>query len=192
LNPVRFRHTSCSIYRRNSFYAITTFDLGVKMKQKLLKAVIAMSAIVMVLMLADTGSAQMRREARGRRVNKAQVQAIINRVENRVDNFVRNYDRSLDRSRLNNSNREDWLNQRARDLETATDELSRSFNRRNNWNDSRDDVRRCLNIASDIDRNVRNYRFRPVTERNWRNVRFELNTLADVYNLPKVGAGAYR
>ena len=126
------------------------------MKQKLLKAVIALSAVVMVLMLADTGSAQMRREARGRRLNKAQVQAIINRVENRVDNFVRNYDRSLDRSRLNNTNREDWLNRRARDLETATDELSRSFNRRNNWNDSRDEVRRCLNIVSDIDRNVRN------------------------------------
>ncbi|HTK37057.1 MAG TPA: hypothetical protein VL325_01075, partial [Pyrinomonadaceae bacterium] len=98
----------------------------------------------------------------------------------------------LDRSRLNNSNREDWLNQRARDLERATNELSRNFDRRAAWNDSRDEVRRCLNIASDIDRNVRNYRFRPVTERNWRNVRSELNTLADVYNLPKVGAAAYR
>jgi len=150
-----------------------------------------MSAVIMVLMLADTGNAQ-RRETRGRRVNKAQVKLIINRVENRVDNFVRNYDRSLDRSRLNNSNREDWLNQRARDLESATDELSRNFDRRDNWNDNRDEVRRCLNIASDINRNVRNYRFRPVTERNWRNVRYELNTLADVYNLPKVGAGAYR
>jgi hypothetical protein len=162
------------------------------MKQRIFKAVIAMSAVIMVLMLADTGSAQMRREARGRRVNKAQVQAIVNRVENRVDNFVRNYDRSLDRSRLNNSNREDWLNQRARDLEHATNELSRNFDRRAAWNDSRDEVRQCLNIASDIDRNVRNYRVRPVTERNWRNVRFELNTLADVYNLPKVGAAAYR
>jgi len=161
------------------------------MKQKVFKAVLAMSAVIMVLMLADTGNAQ-RRETRGRRVNKAQVKLIINRVENRVDNFVRNYDRSLDRSRLNNSNREDWLNQRARDLESATDELSRNFDRRDNWNDNRDEVRRCLNIASDINRNVRNYRFRPVTERNWRNVRYELNTLADVYNLPKVGAGAYR
>ena len=161
------------------------------MKQKFFKAVLAMSAVIMVLMLADTGNAQ-RRETRGRRVNKAQVKLIINRVENRVDNFVRNYDRSLDRSRLNNSNREDWLNQRARDLESATDELSRNFDRRDNWNDNRDEVRRCLNIASDINRNVRNYRFRPVTERNWRNVRYELNTLADVYNLPKVGAGAYR
>lgn len=151
-----------------------------------------MSAVIMVLMLADTGSAQMRREARGRRLSKAQVKVIVDRVENRVDNFVRNYDRSLDRSRLNNTSREDWLNSRARDLESATDELSRNFNTRAAWFDSRDEVRRCLNVASDIDRNVRNFRFRPVTERNWRNVRFELNTLADVYNLPKVGAGAYR
>ena len=117
---------------------------------------------------------------------------IVDRVEDRVDNFVSNYDRSLDRSRLNGSSREDWLMKRARDLEGATDELSREFQRRDAWIENKDEVRKCLNIASDIDKNMKNYNFGVATEANWAKVRYELNTLADVYNLPKVGSSAYR
>ena len=145
----------------------------------------------MLLSMAGTSEAQ-RREARGRMRSKSDVKQIINRVEDRVDNFVSRYDRSLDRSRLNGSSREDWLMKRARDLESASDELAREFGRRDAWIENKDEVRRCLDIASDIDRNMKNYRFGAATENNWSRVRFELNTLADVYNLPKVGARAYR
>ena len=62
----------------------------------------------------------------------------------------------------------------------------------NPWADSREEVRKCLNIASDIDGSVKNRRFGSVTEANWSRVRYELNSLADVYNMPKVGAAAYR
>lgn len=164
------------------------------MKKTMVKSLIGLSAILMVLMLADTGNAQrrIRREARGRAMNKAQVKAVINRVEDRVDNFVRNFDKSLDRSRLDGSSREDWLNKRARDLEGATDELAREFDRRDAWIENKEETRRCLNIATEIDRNMKNYRYGAATENNWSRVRFELNTLADIYNLPKVGAGIYR
>ena len=155
---------------------------------------VGMATVFVLMMLADTGNAQrrLRREARGRAMTKAQVKAIINRVEDRVDNFVKNYDKSLDRSRLDGSSRENWLMNRARDLETATDELAREFNRRDAWVENKEETRRCLNIATDIDRNMRNYRFAPAAEANWNNVRFELNTLADIYNLPRVGANVYR
>jgi hypothetical protein len=125
-------------------------------------------------------------------MTKAQVKAVINRVEDRVDNFTKRFDASLDRSRLNGSTREDWLMNRARDLERATDELSREFDRRDTWAENRDEVRQCLNIATDIDRNMRNYKYGAPAEANWNNVRFELNTLADIYNMPRVGAAAYR
>lgn len=157
-----------------------------------MKIFVVVAAVLTVLIASDTGNAQRRREARGRAMNKAQVKAIINRVEDRVDNFVKNYDKSLDRSRLDGSSRENWLMNRARDLESATDELAREFDRRDAWIENKEETRRCLNIASDIDRNMRNYRFGAATEANWSRVRFELNTLADVYNLPKVGANAYR
>jgi len=161
------------------------------MKKYFVNMFVGLAAVLMVLTFASESNAQ-RRESRGRMKSKAQVKVIVNRVEDRVDNFVDNYDKSLDRSRLNGSSREDWLMKRARDLEGATDELSREFQRRDAWIENKEEVRRCLNIASDIDRNMKNYRFGAATEANWSRVRYELNTLADVYNLPKVGASAYR
>jgi hypothetical protein len=163
------------------------------MKNILIKSLVGVSAIIAILAMADMASAQrVRRESRGRGMTKAQVKAVINRVEDRVDNFVKNYDKSLDRSRLDGSSRENWLMNRARDLERATDELAREFDRRDTWAENKAEVRSCLNIASDINRNMKNYRFGTGTEANWNRVRYELNTLADIYNLPKVGAAAYR
>ena len=140
----------------------------------------------------DVSAQRNRRETRGRGMTKAQVKVVIKRVEDRVDNFVSNYDKALDRSRLDGSSRENWLMNRAQDLERATDELSREFDRRDAWIENKAETRSCLNIATDIDRNMRNYRFGSAAEANWNRVRYELNTLADIYNLPRVGAAAYR
>ena len=162
------------------------------MKNTFLKIFAALSIIFVILVLADVGNAQRRREARGKRLNKAQVEQIINRVEERVDNFDDHFDKSLDRSRLNGSKREDWLNKRASDLESATDELRREFDRNDSWIENKDEVRKCLNIAADIDTTMRRQKLTRDTENIWARVRYELNTLADVYNLPKVGSGAYK
>ena len=161
------------------------------MGNKFLKLLVGFSAIVMILTFADVSNAQRRRESRNRMMTKVQVKAVINRVENRVDNFVKHYDKSLDNSRLNGTNREDWLNGRAKQLESATDELSREFQRRDAWIENKDEVQRCLNIAYDINKSIVNRRLSRDTENIWAKVRFELNTLADVYNLPKVGSNAY-
>ena len=152
------------------------------------------AALLMLFAFASSASAQRvpRREARGRAWTKAEVKAVISRVEDRVDRFVKRYDAALDRSGLDKTNREDWLMKRARDLETATDELSREFDRHDAWVENKDETRKCLNIATDIDRNMRRFNYTREAEQNWANVRFELNTLADIYNLPKVGAGVYK
>jgi hypothetical protein len=126
------------------------------MKKYFVNMFVGLAAVLMVLTFADVSNEQRRRETRGRLKSKAEVKAIINRVEDRVDNFVKKYDKSLDRSKLNGSSREDWLNKRARDLEGATDELAREFDRRDAWVENKDEVRKCLNIASDIDRNMKN------------------------------------
>lgn len=161
------------------------------MKKNFVNMFVGLAAVLMLLTFSSDANAQ-RRESRGRMKSKAQVKVIVNRVEDRVDNFVSKYDKSLDRSRLDGTSREDWLMKRARDLEGATDELSREFDRRDAWIENKEEVRRCLNIATDIDRNMKNYNFGAATESNWSKVRYELNTLADVYNLPKVGSSVYR
>ena len=113
------------------------------MKKNLFSLFVSLAAILMILSVADVSNAQRRRESRGRGLTKAQVKVIINRVEDRVDNFTKAFDKSLDRSRLNGTKREDKLNRRAKDLEGATDELSREFDRRDAWSENKDEVRKC-------------------------------------------------
>ena len=160
------------------------------MKKIVTKSMIALLAVFSVLLLADSSNAQPRR-ARGSVYTNAEVSRVIRRVETTVDNFKREFDRSLDRSRLDGSRREDNLNERARQLELATDELRREFDRRDRWAENRDEVRRCLDIATDINVAMRNRRLGGRTESLWSKARTELNTLARYYSLPGVGSRAY-
>jgi hypothetical protein len=130
------------------------------------------------------------RVARGRVYTKADVDRIIKRVEDRSDKFQKEFDKALDRSRLNNTNREDQLNQHAKDLEKATDELRSDFDRSDSWMENKDEVRACLSAASRIEV-ARNRNLGPKVESTWAALRFELNTLARVYNLGTVGSAAY-
>lgn len=161
------------------------------MKKAVLKLVAGLGVLLVILLLADVGNAQRRRESRNKRMTKAQVEQVINRVEERVDNFDDYFDRSLDNSRLDGTKREDWLNKRASDLESATDELRREFDKSDSWAENKNEVRNCLNIATDIDKTMRKQKLSKTTEEIWGRVRYELNTLADIYNLPKVGSNAY-
>jgi Skp family chaperone for outer membrane proteins len=160
------------------------------MKTNFLKLFAVFTVLFSVAVLADSTFAQPRR-ARGKVYTKAEADRLINRVETRVDSFVKQYDKSLDNSSLNGSNKEDWLNKRAKDLEKATDELRHDFDKRDAWIENKDETRRCLNIATDINQNMKNKRYGNATEGNWKAVVFELNTLAKLYNLPQVGSRAY-
>lgn len=160
------------------------------MKKNFLNLLAVVAAVFAVLLLVDVSNAQPRR-ARGKVYTKADVKRVIDRVEDRVDNFVGNFDSALDDSRLDGTRREDNLNDRAKDLEKATDELSREFQRRDAWIENKDEVRKCLNIATDINVAMKNRKLGPKTESNWKAVVYELNTLAKIYNLPLVGSRAY-
>ncbi len=151
--------------------------------------VVAVAVFGAAMALADDANAQ-RRYRRGG-LTKAQVDKIIRRVETRTDSFVSSFDNALDRTRLDGTRREDNLNERARELDSATDELRREFDRRDTWRENRDEVRKCLNIASDINTVIRRRRLGSGTERTWTALRNELNALAQAYNLPAIG-GAYR
>ncbi len=155
------------------------------MKKYLFNLLAMLSVVMAVLVFVESSNAQPRR-ARGKVYTKAEVNKIINNVETRVDKFKKDFDKSLDNSRLNGSDREDNLNQRAKDLEKATDELRREFNKRDLWIENKDEVRKCLNIAEDINVAIKNRKLGGATESNWANVRYELNTLAKIYNLPTI------
>lgn len=153
------------------------------MKRNLMNLFAILSVVMAVLVLTGVSNAQPR-VARGKVYTKAEVKRIIDNVETRVDKFKKDFDKSLDNSRLNGTDREDYLNKRAKDLEKATDELSREFNKRDLWIENKDEVRKCLNIAQDINVAMKNRKLGGETETNWAAVRYELNTLAKIYNLP--------
>lgn len=155
------------------------------MKNRLFNLFAMLSVVTTVLVFANVSNAQPR-IARGKVYTKNEVSQIIKNVENRVDKFKKDFDKSLDNSRLNGSNREDYLNDRAKDLEKATDELRSEFDKRDLWIENKDEVRKCLKIAEDINVAMKNRRLGAVTESNWANVRYELNTLAKIYNLPTI------
>lgn len=141
---------------------------------------------LVALSLAPIADAQRRRGPRARGYTKAEVDAIIHRVENRSDGFVRLFDRALDRSRLDGTRREDNLNEQAKRLENTLDDLRREFDRKESYIETRPEVNRTLNIASDINKTMRRRRMGGETERQWSLLRAELNTLADVYNLQSI------
>src|SRR5687768_9298615 len=153
-------------------------------------AFIAIGAVFALLILTVPAEAQ-RRRLRPRVYSKIDVHNIIKRVETRSDSFIKQFDRALDRSRLDGTNREDRLNEYARNLERALDELRGEFDRKESYLETRPEVRRCLDIATDINVAMRNRRLGAETERQWAMLRAELNTLANVYNLPFVGSSGY-
>src|SRR5689334_19329037 len=144
-----------------------------------------------VLLVAGFAQAQPR-VARGRVYTKADVDRIIKRVEDSTDKFKKEFDKALDHRRLNNTNREDQLNEYAKDLEHATDDLRKHFDKTDAWIENKEQVRICLSLASKINVAMRNRRLGPKVESRWASVRYDLNTLAGVYNLPIIASPEYR
>lgn len=124
-----------------------------------------------------------RRNNRWGNTNKRAIENLIRRVEDRTDNFVRQFDRALDNSRADGTRREDRLNDLARDLERATDQLRREFDRSDSLRENRDEVERCINVASRIDRAISRGRVGNGVQNTWRNLRNELNALARAYDV---------
>jgi hypothetical protein len=151
----------------------------------------ALATAFTVLLVAGFVQAQPR-VARGRVYTKADVDRIIKRVEDSTDKFKKEFDKALDHSRLNNTNREDQLNEYAKDLEHATDDLRKHFDKTDAWIENKEQVRICLSLASKINVAMRNRRLGPKVESRWASVRYDLNTLAGVYNLPIVASPEYR
>jgi hypothetical protein len=154
------------------------------MKNYRLSAVMLLAALCGTLFLFTDAQAQ--RRARGRSYNKNQVNNIIQRVENRSDEFVGALDRALDNSKLDGTDREDDLNRQAKRLETTIDDLRREFDRKESYYETKPEAAKILAIANDINNTMQRRKLGGNAERIWAALRYDLNTLAGVYNLPGV------
>ena len=118
---------------------------------------------------------------RAYRVNDSQVETLLRRIETKSDTFRTSLDGALDRSRLNESNREENVNEFVKDFENSTDQLRRKFDDRTSVDA---DVSNLLVRAARIDDFMRrNLRRETAAQRDWTSLRTDLNTLSSYYSL---------
>jgi hypothetical protein len=134
-----------------------------------------------LLLSPDAADAQWR--ARPRQDDRVDVGRLINLVESHSNAFRRSVDRALDRSRLNGSRTEDQINEEVKQFENEVDRLRGEFDRRDNRDETRRNIERVLRQADEVNRMLRRSNFARDVDREWSQLRAELNTLAGVYNL---------
>lgn len=151
---------------------------------KNLAAVFAFS--LLILALPAMASAQWRNDRDndnyGNNRNNRNLQATVKNLKNRSKKFERTIDRALDSSRYDDRNREDRVNELAQDFRNATEELDDSYDNRRDSNSSSDEVRRVLQLGSQLDRALSRARLDNRVQNEWNQIRQDLRVLADAYN----------
>lgn len=161
---------------------------------------------LMLLALPTVTSAQWGNRDRdddyyGNNRNNRNLRATIQNLKNRARNFERTAnrveDRRDDRDDDRWGNRGPWGNRnggwnnrrgnygRIEDLadrfKRATDDLADEYGNGRNLNNSRDEARRVLDIGNQIENELRNLRGDRSLERQWSQIRYDLNAISNVY-----------
>lgn len=114
------------------------------------------------------------------RVSDRQVQSLLSQIETRSNAFRDAVDRTLDNSNVNNTGREDSINQMVANFENATDTLKGNFDARRSTSA---DVREVLSRATLINSFMQRNRVTTGAQRQWTLIRTDLDTLAGYYRV---------
>ena len=142
-----------------------------------IKQILSLALVLMLAGITTTAAAQYQRPYRTEDRN---VQQLIGRIEMRADNFRSSLASVLDNSRIDNTRREDNINQLVSDFEQSTNQLRDRFNARQS---TISDVQMVLDRAARIDRFMQRNNLGTDPERQWSMLRNDLNTLAGYYNV---------
>lgn len=135
----------------------------------------------LILITAVLSSASfVQAQVRPYRVSDRQVQNLLTRIEQNTDTYRRSMDLALDRSRLNGSDTEEMVMSYITDFENATDRLKQRFDSRSSI---ASDVEEVLNRAAFINSFMQRNALNAAAQRNWTNIRSDLNTLSSYYNV---------
>jgi hypothetical protein len=122
------------------------------------------------------------------RLSYTQVGQTINRVEASSDRFRRQFDAQMDRNRRRDDDRfVEIVNQ----FEVSVDELRREFDRTRNWWEIRNSVSNVVREAQDVNVMMNSLSFRRNLEVQWNQLRNDINSLADTFDLPGLNGGGW-
>lgn len=145
------------------------------MKKQFLK-VFVLNLLIAVFGTALTVQAQIRPY----RVTDNQVQITLNGIESKTDIFKRELDTALDQSRLNNTEKEDLVNDYVTQFENSTDALKQRFDAKRSVSA---DVTNVLERAAAIDQFIKANRLNYRARTYWNNVAADLDKLQTYYGL---------
>ncbi|MCE7961506.1 MAG: hypothetical protein DYH05_03300 [Acidobacteria bacterium ACB1] len=145
-------------------------------------------AICAAVILPTVANAQLRNQ---NRYSKRNVSDIIKRLENSSNKFRRDFDKALDNSPINNTPQEDEYNRLVRNYENSLDRLRSNFDRSRNWWEVRNDVSDVVQQAQPVNQMILRLPFQRNIERQWRQMRTDLNTVADTYDMPGLDGGGW-
>lgn len=114
---------------------------------------------------------------------RRQLRDLARRIDDRSGDLQRDVDRLLDNSRYNGSNREDRINDEARDLRRAASRFRSVAGDNDRLDRSRDEARNLLDEASRFSRMLGRLRLDGRTANDWNQIRSDLRTVANIYNL---------
>lgn len=108
------------------------------------------------------------------------LQATVKNLKNNSRQFERRVDRELDNSRYDGKKREDRILQLAQQFKDAAETLDNSYDNRRDYNNSRDEAQRVLQLGSQLDRVISRSRLNVSNDFN--GIRQDLRVLANAYN----------
>lgn len=132
------------------------------------------AAVIAILLMAVSGAAQIAPRATNR-----QIQTLLTRIETRTNTFRNEMNRAANRNRINSNERDD-LARYVSEFDRSTNELRSEFRQRETVNN---EVTEVLNNALPINELMGRYSFTATAETQWRNLRTDLNTLANYYRV---------
>jgi hypothetical protein len=114
------------------------------------------------------------------RTSNMQMRQLARRIDTSTDRFSRSLRLALNRSEINGTAEEDEASRNLVAFESATNQLT---NRINTRRFTETDVRNVLDRAAVLDSLISRYDFRANTERDWTNLKANLNELASASNI---------
>ena len=133
-----------------------------------------------VLLALASASVAVAAQQRPTRSSDQQVKDLLTRIDKRTDTFRSSFNRAIDRNPINGSREEDQINQSVKDFEQATDRLRDRVNDRESGTA---DVEEVLSHASLIDSFMARNQLDASAERDWEDLRRDLDDLAGVYGV---------
>ena len=120
-----------------------------------------------------------------RRYSRRDVSTIIVQLEQSSNTFRRDFDRYVNERSVSGNDR-NRLTRIVDDYEQALDGLRRNFDSDDNWWRSRSNVRSVMDEARQVNTMMNNLSFARRIERQWSQMRRDINKLAETYNLPRL------